>query len=325
MRHVALPGQYLAGPRHVGVVALDLGVGDADEVDENAPTAAVEGQCVFVVALAQHQLGAHAGHLLQRPVPELNAAVLVDHQSGIGQEVDDVGHAPFRLAQRRLGELAGRDVAHGGLDHPLAVELERGEQDVGGKDIAVEAAVQPFEAGRTAAVRHPAVRLGGIGGVAAIGLDRRRDVRRLETEKVLLVGEAKQFERTGVAVEKAALVVEDDGVARRLEHRLEKLLARRHPGVADLQLLLAAVGAPDQILLTALALGDVLEITLIADHRPPGVVHGEGGIADPKCGAIRAPGKKVETADAVAAGHQLKPAGAGAGIGINFCVGCGQQ
>ncbi len=83
-----------------------------DEIDQNRPPLAVEGQGVFVIALADHLSGLEARHLFDGPVPGDDSAFPVDGQGGVGKELDDLRQAPLRFPQGRFGLSALGDVFH---------------------------------------------------------------------------------------------------------------------------------------------------------------------------------------------------------------------
>ena len=77
----------------MGILLLDLFIWKEYQVDQDRPALPVERQGVFVITLAQHVCRLYPGHLFDGPVPGDHLALPVDHQGGIGQKVDDIGHA----------------------------------------------------------------------------------------------------------------------------------------------------------------------------------------------------------------------------------------
>ena len=91
-----------------------------DKVDEDRPSFAIERDCISIVVLPQHLRFQNAGHLLEGPVPGNDFPLPVHSKSSIRQEINDIGQALLRLAQRFLRPLALGDVIE---NHDLAAEL----------------------------------------------------------------------------------------------------------------------------------------------------------------------------------------------------------
>ncbi|KAF5057498.1 hypothetical protein DSECCO2_356140 [anaerobic digester metagenome] len=94
----------------------------ADEVQEDGAGLTVEGDCVRVLGFAEDPLLGQARHGLDGPVPGDDAVLRIDHQCGVGQELDDVVQALLRAAQGLFGQDAVGDFADED-DDDVAIEI----------------------------------------------------------------------------------------------------------------------------------------------------------------------------------------------------------
>ena len=86
----------------LGIFLLQLFLRFEHQVDQDRPSLTVEGDGVFVIALAQHLFRRDPRHLLDGPVPGDDVTFSVNHQRRIGQEVDDVSQPALRLLGGRV-------------------------------------------------------------------------------------------------------------------------------------------------------------------------------------------------------------------------------
>ena len=102
-----------------------------DEIGEDSPSPAVQGNGVFVVSLADHLLFGHAGHLFHGSVPGDNLPVTIDRKGRVGDEIDDLIEPPVCVMKGLFRLSALRNVTgDGDQADDLPVTDEGGAADV---------------------------------------------------------------------------------------------------------------------------------------------------------------------------------------------------
>ncbi len=94
---------------HPQILRFNLFLRFKGEIYEYGPSFPVKGNRVFVIALAKHIRCLDSGHFFDRLVPRDDCSLIVDHESRIGQEINNIRKSLLRLFERALCGLANAD------------------------------------------------------------------------------------------------------------------------------------------------------------------------------------------------------------------------